>query len=55
LKRGLIPIKKSTKDRYFSTLYLSPTVTKTGECSFFVSKRLKSGNPRTRSTVVFPW
>jgi hypothetical protein len=41
--KNLIPVEESTKDRSFSTLSLSPTVTKTGECSFFfVNKRLKS-------------
>jgi hypothetical protein len=43
------PVEESTKDGSFSTLFsLSPTVTKTGECSFFINKRLKSpqGQPQ---------
>jgi hypothetical protein len=44
-----ILVEESTKDGSFSTLSLSPTVTKIGECSFlFVNKRLKSlqGQPQ---------
>jgi hypothetical protein len=41
--KNLIPIEDSTKDRSFSTLSLSPPITKTGECFlFFVNKRPKS-------------
>jgi hypothetical protein len=41
--KNLIPVEESTKDGSFSTLSFSPTVTKTGECSFFfVNKRPKS-------------
>jgi hypothetical protein len=47
--KNLIPVEESTKDESFSTLSLSPTVTKTNECSsFFVNKRPKSpqGQPQ---------
>jgi hypothetical protein len=43
------PIEKSTKDGSFSTLSLSPSITKTDECFFFfVNKRPKSpqGQPQ---------
>jgi hypothetical protein len=43
------PVEESTKDWAFSTLSLSPMVTKTGKCSFsFVNKRPKSpqGQPQ---------
>ena len=45
---NLIPIEESTKDGSFSTLSLSPPITKTGELFFFVNKRLKSpqGQPQ---------
>jgi hypothetical protein len=46
---NLIPVEESTKDGSFSTLSLSPTITKTGELFFFfVNKRLKSpqGQPQ---------
>jgi hypothetical protein len=33
--KNLIPIEESIKNMTISTLSLSPTVTKTGECSFF--------------------
>jgi hypothetical protein len=40
---NLIPVEESTKDRSFSTLSLSPPITKTGELFFFfVNKRPKS-------------
>jgi hypothetical protein len=47
--KNLIPVEESTKDRSFSTISLSPMVTKTDECFFFfVNKRLKSmqGQPQ---------
>jgi hypothetical protein len=41
--KNLIPVEESTKDESFSTLSLSPPITKTGECFFFfVNKRPKS-------------
>jgi hypothetical protein len=40
--KNLIPVEESTKDGSFSTLSLSPTVTKTGECSFFFVKKGRS-------------
>jgi hypothetical protein len=45
---NLIPVEESTKDGSFSTLSLSPSITKTGELFFFVNKRLKSpqGQPQ---------
>jgi hypothetical protein len=46
---NLIPVEESTKDGSFSTLSLSPPITKTGELFFFfVNKRLKSpqGQPQ---------
>jgi hypothetical protein len=46
---GLIPVEESTKDGSFSTLSLSPPITKTGELFFFfVNKRPKSpqGQPQ---------
>jgi hypothetical protein len=46
---GLVLIEESTKDRSFSTLSLSPPITKTGELFFFfVNKRPKSpqGQPQ---------
>jgi spore cortex formation protein SpoVR/YcgB (stage V sporulation) len=46
---NLIPVEESTKDESFSTLSLSPPITKTGELFFFfVSKRPKSpqGQPQ---------
>jgi hypothetical protein len=46
---NLIPVEESTKDRSFSTLSLSPPITKTGELFFFfVNKRPKSpqGQPQ---------
>jgi hypothetical protein len=40
---GLVPVEESTKDGSFSTLSLSPPITKTGELFFFfVNERLKS-------------
>jgi hypothetical protein len=40
--KNLIPVEESTEDGSFSTLSLSPTITKTGERSFFfVNKRSK--------------
>ena len=40
---NLIPVEESTKDGSFSTLSLSPPITKTGEpFFFFVNKRPKS-------------
>jgi hypothetical protein len=39
--KNLILVEESTKYGSFSTLSFSPTVTKTGECSFFVNKRPK--------------
>jgi hypothetical protein len=47
--KNLTPVEESTKDNFFLTLPLSPTITKTGECSFFfVNKRLNSlqGQPQ---------
>jgi hypothetical protein len=32
---GLVPVEESTKDGSFSTLSLSPPITKTGELFFF--------------------
>jgi hypothetical protein len=46
---NLIPVEESTKDGSFSTLSLSPPITKTGELFFFfVNKRPKSpqGQPQ---------
>jgi hypothetical protein len=46
---NLIPVEESTKDASFSTLSLSPPITKTGELFFFfVNKRPKSpqGQPQ---------
>jgi hypothetical protein len=46
---NLIPIEESTKDGSFSTLPLSPPITKTGELFFFfVNKRPKypQGQPQ---------
>jgi hypothetical protein len=46
---NLIPVEESTKDGSFSTLSLSPSITKTGELYFFfVNKRPKSlqGQPQ---------
>jgi hypothetical protein len=46
---GLVPVEESTKDGSFSTLSLSPPITKTSEpFFFFVNKRLKSpqGQPQ---------
>jgi hypothetical protein len=46
---NLIPIEESTKDEPFSTLSLSPPITKTSELFFFfVNKRPKSpqGQPQ---------
>jgi hypothetical protein len=46
---GLVPIEESTKDGSFSTLSLSPPITKTGELFFFfANKRPKSsqGQPQ---------
>jgi hypothetical protein len=49
--QDLIPVEESTKDVSFSTLSLSITVTKIGECSFFfVNKRLKS--PQGQTTKI---
>jgi spore cortex formation protein SpoVR/YcgB (stage V sporulation) len=39
---NLIPIEESTKDESFSTLSLSPPITKTGELFFFFSTRDRS-------------
>jgi hypothetical protein len=40
---NLILVEESTKDRSYSTLSLSPTVTETDECFFFfINKRPKS-------------
>jgi hypothetical protein len=48
--KNLIPIEKSTKDESFSTLSLSPTVTKTGECSDEDNTSIHTMNgPITRS------
>jgi hypothetical protein len=47
--KNLLLVEEATKARSFPTLSLSPTVTKTGECSFFfVNKRPKSpqGQPQ---------
>jgi hypothetical protein len=52
---NLIPVEESTKDGSVSTLSLSPTVTKTDECSFFfVNKRLKSpqGNHKYKGLLL---
>jgi hypothetical protein len=47
--KNLIPIEEPTKDESFSTLSLSPAVTKTGECSFFfVNKRLVFARSTTK-------
>jgi hypothetical protein len=46
---NLIPVEESTKDESFSTLSLSPPITKTGELFFlFVNKRPKypQGQPQ---------
>jgi hypothetical protein len=45
---NLIPVEESTKDVYFSTLSLSPPITKTDELFFFFNIRLKSpqGQPQ---------
>jgi hypothetical protein len=43
-----IPVEESTKDGSFSTLSLSPPITKTDELFFFFNIRLKSpqGQPQ---------
>jgi hypothetical protein len=46
---GLVPVEESTKDGSFSTLSLSPPITKTGELFFFFfNKRPRSpqGQPQ---------
>jgi hypothetical protein len=45
---NLIPVEESTKDGSFSTLSLSPPITKIGELFFFVNKRPTSpqGQPQ---------
>jgi hypothetical protein len=47
--KNLIPIEESTKDVSFSTLSLSPRITKTGECIFLISRTTKTpqGPPHT--------
>jgi DNA mismatch repair ATPase MutL len=47
---NLIPVEESTKDGSFSTLSLSPPITKTGELFFFVNKR-----PVGVSNLGGPW
>jgi hypothetical protein len=46
--KNLIPVEESTKDKSFSTLSLSPPITKTGEL-FFVSRITKTpqGSPHS--------
>jgi hypothetical protein len=39
---NLIPVEESTKDESFSTLSLSPPITKTGELFFFISRITKT-------------
>jgi hypothetical protein len=53
--KNLIPVEESTKNGSFSTLSLSPTVTKTGECSFlFLNKRPKylQGQPQWQGALT---
>jgi hypothetical protein len=40
--KNLIPVEESTKDGSFSTLSLSPPITKTGERFFFISRITKT-------------
>jgi hypothetical protein len=46
---NLIPVEESTKDESFSTISLSPPITKTGELFFFISRITKTpqGSPHT--------
>jgi hypothetical protein len=39
--KNLILVEESTKDGSFSTLSLSPPITKTGECFFLISRITK--------------
>jgi hypothetical protein len=47
--KNLIPVEETTKNGSFSTLSLSPPITKTGECFFFfVNER-----PKIRALASF--